>query len=94
MLVAEAWVRTPSIVRTETLRPIDVATRSAAPDSPCLGSGSTAKALVSTCIGRLSVMAGTGFARYLGQIIVVCWGGTLPTIVSEVGRALEPMLPH
>ena len=38
-------------------------------------------------------MAGTGRARCLWQVIAVCWADALPTIVSEAGRALGPVLP-
>ena len=37
VLVAELWVRTPSIGRTGMSIPVDEVARSAAPNSPCLG---------------------------------------------------------
>ena len=43
VLMAEAWARTPSIARTGMPRPVCEAARSAAADSPYLGSGSATK---------------------------------------------------
>ena len=92
-LVAEAWVGAPSIGRTTMLRPVCEAPRSAAADSPCLGSASAAKTPVHPCIGRLSVVAGAAGARWLRQLAAVCWAGVLPAATTEAGRALGPMLP-
>ena len=74
-------------------RPNDEATRSAAADSACLGSGSTARHRFTGCIGRLSTVVGTGRDRCLWHVVAVCWAEGLFTIVSEPGRALEPMVP-
>ena len=74
-------------------RPVCEAARSAAADSPCLGSGSAAKTLVQPCIGRLSVVAGTAGARWLRQLAAVCWAEVLPATATEADRALGPMLP-
>ena len=49
MLMAEAWVQAHSIGRTGMRRPVYEAARSAAADSPCLGSGSVARTLVRAC---------------------------------------------
>ena len=49
MLMAEAWVQAHSIGRTGMRRPVYEAARSAAADSPCLGSGSAARTLVRAC---------------------------------------------
>ena len=75
------------------LRPVCEAPRSAAADSPCLGSASAAKTPVHPCIGRLSVVAGAAGARWLRQLAAVCWAGVLPAATTEAGRALGPMLP-
>ena len=93
VLMAEAWTRTPSIGRTGLLRPLCEVARSDRADSSCLGSGSAAKTLIPACIGRLSVAAGTARARWLRQLGTACWAETLPTTVTEAGRALGPMLP-
>ena len=93
VLMAEAWARTPSIARTGMPIPVCEAARSAAADSPCLGSGSATKTLAHACIGRLSVVAGTARARWLRQLAAACWAEVLPVIASEAGRALGPMLP-
>ena len=74
------------------LRPVCEAPRSAAADSPCLGSGSATKTLVHPCIGRLSVVAGAACTRWLWQLAEVCWGEVLPVTTAEVGRALGPLL--
>jgi hypothetical protein len=89
--MVEAWVQAPSIGRTGVPGGLCEAARTAAADSLCLGSGSTTKTLVRTCIGRLSVMAGTARARWLRQL--GCWGEMLHIIATEAGRALGPMLP-
>jgi hypothetical protein len=49
MLMAEAWIQAHSIGRTGMRRPVYEAARSAAADSPCLGSGSVARTLVRAC---------------------------------------------
>ena len=74
-------------------RPNDEAARSAAADSACLGSGSTAKTLVQPCIGRLCAVVGTGRARCLWKAVAVCWANALPITASEADRVLRPMLP-
>ena len=74
-------------------RPVCEAARSAAADSPCLGSGSATKTLVRLCIGRLSVVAGTARARWLRQLAGACWAEVLPTTIAEADRVLGPMLP-
>ena len=75
------------------LRPMCEAIRSAAADSECLGSGSTGKTLLRVCIGRLSVVAGSGHVRWLRQLAAVCWAEVVSTTTSEADRALGPMLP-
>jgi hypothetical protein len=75
------------------LRPVCEAVRSAAADSPCLGSGSATKTLVPACIGRLSAVVGTGRAHCLWQFIAIYWAETIHVTVTEASRALEPMLP-
>ena len=74
-------------------RPVCEAARSAAADSPCLGSGSATKTLARACIGRLCVVAGTARARWCSPCAVVCWAEALPVTAAEAGRALGPMLP-
>ena len=74
-------------------RPVCEAARSAAADSPCLGSGSATKTLVHPCVGRLFVVAGTACARWLRQLAAVCWAEMLPATITEADRALGPMLP-
>ena len=69
------------------------AARSAAADSPCLGSGSASKTLVHACIGRVSVAAGTARARWLRQVVTACWAEVLPAPTSKANMALGPMLP-
>ena len=91
--MAEAWTGTPSIERTTMLRPVCEAAKSAAVDAACLGSGSAAKTLVHTCLGRLSVAAGTARARWLRQLAAVCRAEVLPIITVDADRALGPMLP-
>ena len=93
VLMAEAWARTPSITRTGMSRPVCEAARSAAADSPCLGSGSATKTLAHARIGRLSVVAGTARARWRSPFAVVCWAEALPVTAAEASRALGPMLP-
>jgi hypothetical protein len=93
MLMAKAWAHTPSIGRMGAPRPVCEVTRSAATDSPCLGSGSATKTLVHACVGRISVVAGTAHARCLWPLAVSYWAGVLPTTATEAGRALGPMLP-
>ena len=93
VLMAEAWARTPSIARTGMPRPVCEAARSAAANSPYLGSGSATKTLVHACIGRLSVVAGTARARWMWQLAAVCWAEMLPTTIVEADRVLGPMLP-
>ena len=92
-LMAEAWVRTPSITRTGMPRPVCEAARSAAADSPCLGSGSATKTLAHACIGRLYVVAGAARARWMWQLAAVCWAEMLPIATAEADRGLGPMLP-
>ena len=92
-LMAEAWVRAPSIGRTGMPRPVCGAVRSATADSPRLGSGSATKTPVHACIGRLSVVAGTARARWLRQLAAVCWAEEPPATATEAERALGPMLP-
>ena len=74
-------------------RPVCETARSAAADSPCLGSGSATKTLVHACIGRVSVAAGTARARWLRQLAAACWAEVSPTTTAEASRALGPMLP-
>jgi hypothetical protein len=93
VLMAEAWARTPSITRTGMSRPVCEAARSAAADSPCLGSGSATKTLAHACIGRLSVVAGTARARWCSPFAVVCWAEVHRVVASEADRGLGPMLP-
>ena len=69
------------------------AARSAAADSPCLGSGSATKTLAHACIGRLSVVAGTARARWCSRFAAVCCAEALPVTAAEADRALGPMLP-
>ncbi len=91
--MAGAWVRAPSIGRTAPSRALCEVARSSAADSPCLGCGSAARTLVHACIGRLSTVAGTARARWLRQLVAVCWAEALLITVVEAGRALGPMLP-
>ena len=93
MLMAGAWVRAPSIGRSEPSGAVCVAARSAATYTACLGSGSAAKTLDHACIGRLSEPAETSHARWLWQLGGSCCAETLPTTADEAGRALGPMLP-
>ena len=74
-------------------RPNDEAARSAAADSACLGSGSITRHRSTACIGRLSVVVGTGRARCLWKAVAVCWAYALHITASEADRALRPMLP-
>ena len=73
-------------------RPNDEAARSAAADSACLGSGSTARHRFTACIGRLSAAVGTGRARCLWKAAAVCWAEVLPFLAADACRALGPML--
>ena len=93
VLMAEAWARTPSIARTGMPRPVCEAARSAAANSPYLGSGSATKTLVHACIGRLSVVAGTARARWMWQLAAVCLAEMPPITTAEADRGLGPMLP-
>ena len=93
VLMAEAWARTPSIARTGMPRPVCEVARSAAADSPCLGSGRATKTLAHARIRRLSVVAGTARARWMWQLAAVCWAEMLPTATAEADRGLGPMLP-
>eukprot|EP01043_Picozoa_sp_COSAG02_P047608 COSAG02_NODE_4582_length_5188_cov_2.108166_4_plen_292_part_00 len=93
VLMAGAWVRAPSIGRTGASRALCEVARSAAADSPCLGSGSSAKTRARPCIRRLSMVAGTARARWLRQLAAACWAETLPATATEADRALGPMLP-
>ena len=93
VLMARAWVRTPSIERTGAFRALYEAARSAVANSLCLGSGSTAKTQVRLCIRRLSVVAGTAHVRWLWQPASICWAAVIPVIATDAGRALGPMLP-
>ncbi len=93
VLMTAGWVRAPSMGRTGATRALCEAARSAAADSLCLGSGSTAKTLVRPCIRRLSVVAGTARARCLRQLAAVRWAEVLPITTTKAGRALGPMLP-
>eukprot|EP01043_Picozoa_sp_COSAG02_P003343 COSAG02_NODE_81_length_39811_cov_51.728898_25_plen_123_part_00 len=74
-------------------RPVCEAVRSAAADSPCLGSGSAAKTLSYACIPRFSVAAGTARARWLRNLAGIFGADTLPFIAAEACRTLGPMLP-
>ena len=93
VLMVEAWVQAPSIGRTGVPGGLCEAARTAAADSLCLGSGSTAKTLVRPCIRRLSVVAGTARARCLRQLAAVRWAEVIPITTTKAGRALGPMLP-
>jgi hypothetical protein len=75
------------------LGPVCEVARSAAADSPCLGSGSGTKTQVHACIGRLSAVAGTARARWLWQLAAVCWAEVLRATTDEADRGLGPMLP-
>ena len=93
MLMVGACVRAPSIGRSEPLRAVCVAARSAAADAACLGSRSAAKTLDYACIGRLSEPAGTGRARWMWWLAGSCCAEMLHVIAAEADRALGPMLP-
>ena len=60
-------------------------------DTACLGSGSASQNWFATCIGRLSVAAGTGPTNQLWQAVVACRAETLCTSSVDEGRALGPM---
>ena len=62
-------------------------------DTACLGIGSASQNWFATCIGRLSVAAGTGPTNQLWQAAVACRAETLCTTSIEQGRALGPMHP-
>ena len=93
MLMVGAWVRAPSIGRSEPPGAVCLAARSAAAYAACLVSGSAAKSLVHACIGRLSEPAGTGRARWLWLHAGSCYAETLPSTTTEADRTLGPMLP-
>ena len=93
VLMAEAWVRAPSIGKTGAPRALCEAAASAAADTACLGRGSATKTQVRLCFGRLSVVAGTGRARWLWQLVAVCWAEVPSIVAAGAGRALGPMLP-
>ena len=92
VLMTQACFRAPSIERMVASRALCEASRSAAADSPRLGSGSVAKTLVRPCIRRLSVVAGTARTRWLWQLAAACWAAVLTAMFAEAGRALGPML--
>ena len=75
------------------LGPVCEVARSAAADSPCLGSGSGTKTQVHACIGRLSAVAGTARARWLWQLAAVCWAEVLRATTDEADRGLGALLP-
>ena len=93
MLMVGAWVRAPSIGRSEPPGALCLGARSAAACAACLGGGSAAKSLVRACIGRLSEPAGAGRARWLRRLAGSCCAEVLPVTAAEAGRALGPMLP-
>jgi hypothetical protein len=66
---------------------------SAASDTSCLGRGSATKTHVRPCFGRLSMVAGTGCARWLWQVVAPCSAEVLPMVATDAGRALGHMLP-
>ena len=66
---------------------------SAAADAACLGCGNATRTVVRSCIGRLSVVAGTAHARWCSPFAAVCWAEVLPVTATDAGRALGPMLP-
>ena len=72
VLMAEAWIRTPSIEKIGMSRPNHEAGRSPAADSPCLGSGNTTKNWSTACIEHLSAAVETGHARCLLQLVAMC----------------------
>jgi hypothetical protein len=91
-MMAGAWVRAPSIGRKGVSRALCEAATSAAADTACLGCGSATKTRVRPCFGRLSVVAATGRARWLWQIVVACWAEVLSSTSSDPSRALGHML--
>ena len=93
VLMVGAWVRAPSIGRSEPPGAACLAARSATAYAACLGSGSAAKTLARACIGRLSEPAGTGRARWLWRLAGSCCAEVLPITIAEADRALGPMLP-
>ena len=92
VLIPGAYVRAPSIGRNGASRALREATRSAAGDTACIGSGSDAETLVRLRIGRPSVVAGSACARFLRQLAAVCCAEALLYINIEAARALGPML--
>ena len=93
VLMAGAWVRAPSIARTGVSRGLCEAAASAAADTACRGRGSATKTRVRPCFGRLSMVAGTGCARWLWQVVAPCSAEVLPMVSTGAGRALGHMLP-
>jgi hypothetical protein len=93
MLMVKAWVRAPSIRRSEPPGDVCLAARSAAACAPCLGSGSASKSLAHACIGRPLELAGTGCPRWLWWLAGSCCAEMLPITAAEAGKALGPMLP-
>ena len=93
MLMVGAWVRAPSIRRSEPPGAVCLAARSAAACAPCLGSGSDAKSLARACIGRPLEPAGTGRPRWLWRLAGSGCAEMLPITAAEAGKALGPMLP-
>ena len=93
MLMVGAWVRAPSIRRSEPPGAVCLAARSAAACAPCLGSGSDAKSLARACIGRPLEPAGTGRPRWLWRVAGSSCAEMLPITAAEAGKALGPMLP-
>jgi hypothetical protein len=93
VLMSGAWVRASSIGRTGAPEALCEAAASAAADTACLGCGSATKTQVRPCFGRLSMVAGTGCARWLWKVAAARWAEMLPFIAAEAGRALGHMPP-
>jgi hypothetical protein len=92
VLMAETWVRTPSIRRTGPFRAPCEAATSATADAACLGCGSATRTVVRPCIVRLSLVAETARARWCSPFAAIWWAEALPVTAAEAGRALGPML--
>ncbi len=90
--MVEAWVRTHSIGRMAPFRALCEAATSAAADAACVCCGNAARTVVCSCIGRLSVVAGTAHARWCSPFAAVCWAEALSVTDFQVGRALGPRL--
>jgi hypothetical protein len=93
VLMAETWVRTPSIRRTGPFRTPCEAATSATADAACLGCGSATRTVVRPCVVRLSLVTGNAHARWCSPFAAICWAEALAIIAAEAGRSLGPMFP-